>query len=126
MAGPSLQPLIPNRLKCCLHSPEQFPTALLMEAPDMQGQTGRMKPRALRHLANEQLGLVIQEGQHNPVDDARATLYLYLKHKKAWEASLTRGRHTPHMSAVKDSQAHGRNGGVAFAELARADYMADL
>lgn len=40
------------------------------------------KPRALRHLAAEQLGLVIQEGEHSPVDDARAALYIYQKHRK--------------------------------------------
>lgn len=35
-----------------------------------QARTGRLKPRALRHLAAEQLGLTIQEGEHSPVDDA--------------------------------------------------------
>ena len=42
----------------------------------------RPKPRALRHLAAEQLGLAIQAGEHSPVDDARAALYLYQKHRR--------------------------------------------
>ncbi len=46
----------------------------------MQGR--KLRPRALRHLAQEQLGLTIQAGEHNPVDDARAALYLYLRHRK--------------------------------------------
>jgi hypothetical protein len=35
---------------------------------------------ALKQLAQQQLGLSIQEGQHSSVDDARAALYLYQKH----------------------------------------------
>lgn len=51
----------------------------LMRAP----RPGRRpKPRALRHLAKEELGLDIQSGEHTPVDDARAALYLYHKHRK--------------------------------------------
>lgn len=48
----------------------------------LQGPGGKARPRALRVLAEEQLGLTIQAGEHNPVDDARAALYLYLKHRK--------------------------------------------
>ena len=48
----------------------------------LQARTGKLKARALRHLAAEQLGLTIQEGEHSPVDDAWASLYLYLKHRK--------------------------------------------
>jgi hypothetical protein len=50
--------------------------------PSLQVRTGKLKPRALRHLAAEQLGLAIQVGEHSPVDDARAALYIYLKHRK--------------------------------------------
>lgn len=47
------------------------------------GGPGRKpKPKALRHLAFEQLGLGIQSGEHSPVEDARATLYLYQLHAK--------------------------------------------
>ena len=42
----------------------------------------RPKPRALRHVAAQHLGLTIQAGEHSPVDDARAALYLYLRFQK--------------------------------------------
>eukprot|EP00898_Chlorokybus_atmophyticus_P001737 jgi/Chlat1/2564/Chrsp175S00148 len=61
----------------------------------LRGKSGR--PRALRHLALEQLGITIQDGEHNPVDDARAALYLYQKFQKDWERSL-RMRHVPGQS----------------------------
>jgi hypothetical protein len=38
----------------------------------MFSKGGKRKPRALRHLASQELGLAIQEGQHSSVDDARA------------------------------------------------------
>ncbi len=44
---------------------------------------GKLRARALRHLAVEELGLTIQEGEHSPVDDARAALYIYHRHRKA-------------------------------------------
>ena len=31
---------------------------------------------------------VRQEGEHTPVDDARAALYLYHRHAKEWEHAL--------------------------------------
>lgn len=75
--------------------------------------------RALRHLARDLLGVNIQEGEHSPVDDARAALYLYLKFRKEWEQSLlprsrcqlveeTRGAHTFHTS-----EQVGQNGNPA-------------
>ncbi|KAF9588177.1 hypothetical protein IFM89_007866 [Coptis chinensis] len=44
--------------------------------------------RALKSLALEFLNAKIQDGAHCPVDDARAAMLLYQKHKKAWERSL--------------------------------------
>lgn len=38
----------------------------------MFSKGGKRRPRALRHLALQELGLVIQEGEHSSVDDARA------------------------------------------------------
>ncbi len=37
-----------------------------------------------------------QEGEHSPVDDARATLYVYHKYRKDWERAISTGslRHT--------------------------------
>ncbi|XP_022717189.1 RNA exonuclease 4 [Durio zibethinus] len=46
---------------------------------------GRRK--ALRHLAAEVLGVEIQNGEHCPVDDARAAMLLYQKNRKEWEKS---------------------------------------
>ncbi|GMJ11425.1 hypothetical protein like AT3G15080 [Hibiscus trionum] len=47
---------------------------------------GRRK--ALRHLAAEVLGVEIQNGEHCPVDDARAAMLLYTKSRKEWERSV--------------------------------------
>ncbi|XP_010675445.2 uncharacterized protein LOC104891447 [Beta vulgaris subsp. vulgaris] len=44
--------------------------------------------KALRHLAAEFLGVQIQNGEHCPVEDARAAMLLYQKHKKEWERSV--------------------------------------
>lgn len=55
----------------------RFPPLMRPTAPGRKA-----KPRALRHLAKEHLGLTIQEGEHTPIDDARATLYLYHKYRK--------------------------------------------
>ena len=53
------------------------------------GGPGRKpKPKALRHLAYEQLGLGIQSGEHSPVEDARAALYLYQLHAKVGQCQL--------------------------------------
>ena len=49
------------------------------------------KPRKLRDLAAEQLGMEIQQGEHSPVHDARACMYLYTRHRKRWEQYITRG-----------------------------------
>lgn len=46
------------------------------------GKRHKSKPRALRHLAETELGLRIQSGKHSPIDDARSALYLYHKHRK--------------------------------------------
>lgn len=48
----------------------------------------KTKSRALKELAAEHLGLEIQHGQHSPVEDARAALYLYQKHKVTWEREI--------------------------------------
>jgi RNA exonuclease 4 len=49
---------------------------------------GKRRPKALRVLAAQELGLDIQSGEHTPVDDARAALYLYLHHAREWERAL--------------------------------------
>ncbi|KAG9158882.1 hypothetical protein Leryth_022433 [Lithospermum erythrorhizon] len=44
--------------------------------------------RGLRHLAAEILGVEIQNGEHCPVEDARAAMVLYQKYRKQWEKSV--------------------------------------
>ncbi|KAL7218302.1 hypothetical protein ACSBR2_011551 [Camellia fascicularis] len=46
------------------------------------------RSKALRHLAAEFLGVKIQNGEHCPVEDARAAMLLYQKFKKEWEKSI--------------------------------------
>jgi DNA polymerase III epsilon subunit-like protein len=42
----------------------------------------------LKSLAAKYLGLTIQEGEHNSVEDARTALNLYLMFRKEWESKL--------------------------------------
>ena len=52
--------------------------------------------RSLKELCAQHLGLEIQGGEHSSVDDARAALLLYQKHKHAWErAERVNGGGTP-------------------------------
>lgn len=106
----------------------------------VQARTGKLKSRALRHLASEVLGLSIQEGEHSPVDDARAALYLYLKHRKEWERWLAAGGKQQQHPAVAKMLAEtaartgmfvthaGKKETVALSltELAARDIMSDL
>ncbi|XP_057860071.1 uncharacterized protein LOC131068816 isoform X1 [Cryptomeria japonica] len=46
------------------------------------------RPRALRDLAAEILGVKIQENEHNSAEDARAAMFIYQKFKKEWEKSI--------------------------------------
>ncbi|CAM8948793.1 unnamed protein product [Rhodiola kirilowii] len=41
--------------------------------------------RALRHLAEELLGVKIQNGEHCSIEDARAAMLIYQNNKKKWE-----------------------------------------
>jgi hypothetical protein len=84
---------------------------------------GKLKARALRLLAQEELGLTIQQGEHDSVDDARASLYVYLKHKIEWEKWVRKGR----------GKGAGAAGGLqpqrakSLVELAKnAEHLADL
>ena len=56
--------------------------------------SGKVKPRALRHVVAEELDMVIQTGEHDSVQDAKAVLGLYHKHKHRWEEWIKKsGRH---------------------------------
>lgn len=69
----------------------------------------KLRARALRHLAADELGAAIQDGEHSPVDDARAALYVYQRHAVAWEAGLRSG-----LYKIRGLKASGR--------LAKGDY----
>ncbi|CAM9599977.1 unnamed protein product [Phaeothamnion confervicola] len=56
---------------------------------------GKLRPRALRKLAAEYLGITIQSGEHDPAEDARAALRLYQLKRKDWEAGLRAERIVP-------------------------------
>ena len=45
----------------------------------------RGRTPGLKSLVKKHLGYDIQLGEHDPLEDARAALYLYLKEMKAWE-----------------------------------------
>lgn len=82
------------------------------------------KPKALRVLAAEELGLTIQEGSHSPVDDARAALYLYHKHRREWEAAVRAGQPGgTALGAAKAAKAAKKAARMAAA--VRDDHMAD-
>jgi len=46
---------------------------------------------SLKNLASKELGWDIQDGSHSSVEDARAAVMLYKKHKVAWEKELRGG-----------------------------------
>ena len=100
----------------------RFPPLMRATAPGR-----RPKPRKLRDLAAEHLGLTIQAGEHSPVDDARAALYLYLRFRRQWDAALKAGGG----SGVLRLQAPGGKGGgragvaASLAALAAGDDMAE-
>ncbi len=46
------------------------------------------RPRALKALASEELGLDMQQGAHDSVIDARVAMAIYTKHRIEWERTL--------------------------------------
>lgn len=55
---------------------------------------------ALRVLVRQELGISIQEGEHDSVTDARATMALFRLHKKLWESGF-KAVNTPMKSKSK-------------------------
>jgi len=48
------------------------------------------KTPSLKKLAKEVLGVEIQKGQHSSIEDARATMLLFRRHKQAFDAEIAR------------------------------------
>lgn len=48
----------------------------------------KFRPRALRELAKDFLGVTIQTGEHDPAEDARSALMLYRLRMHEWEKEL--------------------------------------
>lgn len=51
-------------------------------------RTGHVKPRRLKHLVEQHLGIQIQTGEHEPAEDARAALALYKLYRIQWERDI--------------------------------------
>ena len=79
------QALLLSHPRKLIRDTARYPPLMRATAPGR-----RPKPRALRHLATQHLGLTIQAGEHSPVDDARAALYLYLRFQKVRFSYLPR------------------------------------
>lgn len=89
-----LQALLLSHPRKHIRDTARYPPLMRATAPGR-----RPKPRALRHLAAQHLGLTIQAGEHSPVDDARAALYLYLRFQKV--SSPRKGLHCDRVDAVR-------------------------
>ena len=126
-----LRALMLGHPRALLRDTARYPP--LMRSAGAPGR--RPKARRLRDLASQHLGLVIQEGEHSPVDDARAALYLYQLHRKTWEAALKRPGglrelKPPANDRKKQKRGSGSGGSggaqAALARLAADDDMVDL
>lgn len=49
---------------------------------------GKFRPRALRDLAKQHFGMIIQAGEHDSCEDARVAMLLYKQKMEDWEKSL--------------------------------------
>lgn len=125
-----LKALMLGHPRAMLRDTAKYPP--LMRSPGAPGR--KPKARKLRDLASQHLGLVIQDGEHSPVDDARAALYLYQLHRKTWEAALKRPGGLRELQPPASDRKKRKRGGsgsgggaqAALAKLAEQDDMVDL
>ncbi|KAK9078223.1 hypothetical protein SSX86_002280 [Deinandra increscens subsp. villosa] len=71
-----------NDLKALLLS---HPKTEIRDTAEFQPFLKEGRSKALKNLAAEVLGVKIQNGEHCPVEDARAAMMLYIKKKREWE-----------------------------------------
>ncbi|KAL8144958.1 RNA exonuclease 4 [Apium graveolens] len=74
-----------NDLKALLLS---HPKTDIRDTAEYQPFLKEGRSKALKHLASEFLDVVIQNGEHCPIEDARAAMLLYQKNRKQWERSM--------------------------------------
>jgi len=74
------------------------------------GEKVKYRPRALRELSKQHLGVTIQTGEHDPSVDARTAMMLYRKFRGEWETSLKQRSHNARVNS-KD-KAGGTDAGV--------------
>lgn len=71
---------------------------------------GKLRPRRLKDLAQEMLGMEIQEGKHDSGEDARAAMLLYRAQRVEWEKEL-RKKHV-HKHRVQSTRGSKRRKAV--------------
>jgi len=82
------------------------------------------RARKLSELAREKLGLIIQTGEHSPLEDAIAALRLYKLHAAEWERTTRGFRHSPGVGKARrkakaKAQARVRRDGVPVVATAQ-------
>lgn len=81
---------------------------------------GHLKPKRLKHLVEQFLGLSIQGGEHDPAEDARAALSLYKHFRREWEGGLVRGRPMgAQQQAASSSGGRGEGAGTGGGGVSR-------
>eukprot|EP00871_Galdieria_phlegrea_P003596 jgi/Galph1/4237/GphlegSOOS_G2926.1 len=81
------------------------PKKLIRDTSKWHGlRDGSKKTPSLRKLAYEKLGIRIQQGGHDSVDDARAALMLYKRFVKEWERDLLSRK--PSIMKTKKGKGH--------------------
>ncbi|GBG30814.1 RNA exonuclease 4 [Hondaea fermentalgiana] len=82
-------------------------TALYAPLRRVNAETGRTHAAKLRDLCLNELGKVIQDGEHDPYVDARAALEIYKKHSTAWERRVLELRAARHTAREKKRDKRG-------------------